>query len=123
MINIELDEEMDAPCPCQKCGNWFDQSDGTTSRKWYPNTIICESCGKEEEQEIETDEEIEELKTMIADAEWTIKDSNKRLKELGVLSASTPPVKEQWVCECENKTNGFTLVAGYSYCNTCGKRC
>jgi len=44
-------------------------------------------------------------------------------KMIAKLTASTPPVKEQWVCECENKTNGFTLVAGYSYCNTCGKRC
>ncbi len=26
-----------------------------------------------------------------------------------------------WLCECK-KEHGFTLVAGYSYCNNCGKR-
>ena len=27
----------------------------------------------------------------------------------------------EWVCECKRE-KGFTLVAGYSYCNNCGKR-
>lgn len=31
------------------------------------------------------------------------------------------PAEEHWVCECD-KPLGFTLVAGYSYCNKCGKR-
>lgn len=77
-------EEMEMPCPCQKCGEWFDLNDGCRSDKWYPNTVICETCGREEEKEIERDEEIQELKEAINDAEYTIKDSKERLKELGI---------------------------------------
>lgn len=74
--------EMEMPVPCQKCGEWFDLNDGYGSEKWYPNTVICESCHNEEEQEIEVDEEIEDLKNAIADAEFTIKESKQRLSEL-----------------------------------------
>ncbi len=77
------DEEMDMPCPCQKCGEWFDLNDGRGSQKWYPNTVICEKCAEEEEKEIERDEEITDLRNAISDAEITIRDSVSRLKELG----------------------------------------
>jgi hypothetical protein len=30
-------------------------------------------------------------------------------------------LEKGWVCECK-KEKGFTMVAGYSYCNNCGKR-
>jgi len=30
-------------------------------------------------------------------------------------------LEKEWVCECK-KEKGFTMVAGYSYCNSCGKR-
>lgn len=80
-------DNMEMPTPCQKCGNLFDLNDGTGSTKWFPNTIICESCGNEEEKEIERDEEIEELQNSLSDAEWTIKDCNKRLIELGAKPA------------------------------------
>ena len=77
-------EEMECPCPCQQCGDWFDLHDGYGSEKWFPNTVICEPCFREEEKEIERDEEIKELKDSIEDAEVTIRESKARLKELGV---------------------------------------
>lgn len=82
-------EEMEMPTPCQKCGVWFDLNDGARSDKWFPDTVICEQCGREEESEIEKDEEIEDLKNQISDAEWTIKDSIKRLEELGISHLHT----------------------------------
>ena len=84
MKNIELDEEMDMPTPCSKCGEWFDLNDGYGSKKWFPNTVICNSCHEEEEEEIERDEEIEELKNDLSDAEWTVKNCKERLAVLGV---------------------------------------
>ncbi len=73
---------MEMPCPCQRCGEWFDLNDGVGSDKWYPNTVICASCGRLEEKEIEIDEEIEELKEAISDAEFTKKESEERLIEI-----------------------------------------
>jgi peptide subunit release factor 1 (eRF1) len=85
MEDIELAEEMEMPCLCQHCGKWFDLNDGHGSEKWYPNTVICPTCGREEEAEIERDEEISELKDQIHDAVYTIEDDRRRLKELGVV--------------------------------------
>lgn len=76
-------DNMEMPTPCQQCGKWFDLNDGNTSQKWFPNTVICESCADEEEKEIERDEEIEDLKNAIGDAIITVKDSVSRLRELG----------------------------------------
>ena len=81
---IELDEEMEMPCPCQKCGDWFDLNDGHGSKKWFPHTVICKKCYREEEKEIERDEEIEDLKNQISDAEYTLKECRERLQKLGV---------------------------------------
>lgn len=82
MINIELDEEMEMPCPCQKCGEWFDLVDGYGSKKWFPKIVICERCHDEEEKEIEREEEIRDLKSQIDEAEFTIKEARARLAEL-----------------------------------------
>lgn len=85
MENFDFDDEtddMEMPCPCQKCGNWFDLNDGHGSKKWFPNTVICEDCSQIEDEEIERDEEIEDLLNTISDAEYTIKDAKERLKEL-----------------------------------------
>jgi hypothetical protein len=81
---MDFSEEMEMPTPCQKCGKWFDLNDGTGSAKWFPNTVICQKCGDEEEKEIECDEEIEDLKNSIDDAEFTIKEARGRLIELGI---------------------------------------
>lgn len=83
--------EMDMPTPCQRCGNIFELNDGRASEKWYPNTIICDSCDSEEEDEIQLDDEIEELKTDIEDAKITIKDNTERLLSLGVKITTTQP--------------------------------
>lgn len=77
-------ENMEMPTPCQKCGDIFELEEGTGSEKWFPNTIICEKCGNEEQKEIERDEEIEDLKIKLSDAEFDVKEYTKRLLELGV---------------------------------------
>ena len=73
---------MEMPTPCQKCGEIFDLNDGLTSEKWFPNTIICEPCGKIERAEIERDEEISALKEQIEEAEYTLKSARERLAEV-----------------------------------------
>lgn len=80
----EMDDEMEMPCPCQRCGKWFDLTDGIGSEKWYPETVICRECGQAEQIEIEKDEEIKELKEQIDDAKETIKDCRDRLMGLGI---------------------------------------
>ena len=77
-------EEFEMPTPCQSCGEIFDLHDGVASQKWFKNTMICEECGDVESSEIERDEEIEELKELIDEAIFTIKDAKQRLSELGV---------------------------------------
>ena len=84
MIDVELDEEMDMPCPCQRCGKWFDLNDGVGSEKWYPNTVICEDCGREEEKEIERDEQVEDLKSSLEDAVYTVNECRRELNKLGI---------------------------------------
>lgn len=79
-----IDEKFEMPTPCQKCNQIFDLNDGTGSVKWFPNTVICINCGSEEEKEIERDQEIEELKQQIDDANYTIKEARHRLIELGL---------------------------------------
>ena len=82
--DVELDEEMEMPCPCQKCGKWFDLNDGYGSEKWFPNTVVCKTCHREEEKEIERDEEIQDLKQELDDAVYTVNNCKKRLKEFGI---------------------------------------
>lgn len=79
------DHNMEMPTRCQKCGGWFDLNDGVGSEKWFPNTIICDECGREEEKEIERDEQIEDLKNSLSDAEFTVKECKEQLAKLGVL--------------------------------------
>jgi len=76
------DHNMEMPCPCQKCGGWFDLNDGRGSDKWFPDTVICEQCAEIEQKEIEIEEEISELKSEIEDAEYTIKTGKERMAEL-----------------------------------------
>lgn len=77
-----MEEEFEMPTPCQCCGDIFDLNDGIGSEKWYPGTVICETCARIEEKEIEIDDEIENCKNNLSDAEWTIKDETKNLEEL-----------------------------------------
>lgn len=82
-------DEMDMPCPCTNCGDYFDLHDGQGSEKWYPGTVLCSTCAQQEETEIETDEEIEDLKVELEEANWSLNDAQqtitrieKRLREL-----------------------------------------
>ena len=81
MFEEEWDEDS-MPCPCQKCDEWFDLPDGWKSDKWFPNTIICADCGREEEKEIELDNEIDDLKVLIENAEYDLKNGKARLEEI-----------------------------------------
>ena len=76
------DHNMEMPCQCQKCKGWFDLHDGVGSEKWAPGAIICEDCEAIERKEIEIEEEIEELKSEIEDAEYIISSGNARMAEL-----------------------------------------
>lgn len=82
---------MEMPSSCEKCGEVFELLDGLTSKKWFPNTIICESCGTAEEEEIDRDEEIAQLKEDIAEAEYTLLRDKARLAELEATKASSSP--------------------------------
>jgi len=75
-------EEMEMPCPCNKCGEWFDLTDGFGSRKWFPNVVICEECHKDENIEIEDDELEKSLLVNIANGE-NIRYSKSVLKSIG----------------------------------------
>lgn len=84
-------DEMDMPCSCNHCGNWFDLQDGQRSEKWNTGTVICETCAQEEETEIELDEEIEDLKEELEEAKDAVDEATqaiyriqKRLNELKV---------------------------------------
>lgn len=86
MAYENADENMEMPTPCQKCGGWFDLLDGCGSEKWFPNTVICESCSNIEEQEIELENDIDDLKREMEDAEFTLKDGKERLVQLSVIN-------------------------------------
>jgi hypothetical protein len=80
-MKIENDE-FEMPTPCEHCGNIFDLNDGYGSEKWHKGITICQLCYELEEQEMGRDEEIEDLKNQISDAEITIKYAKERLAEL-----------------------------------------
>jgi hypothetical protein len=75
-------ENMETPCPCEHCGEWFDLQDGYGSEKWHPNIVICKKCHLEEEAEIENDEEIEGLVESLSEAQWSVKHDTKELAKL-----------------------------------------
>jgi hypothetical protein len=83
MIPEECDD-MEMPTPCQRCGDIFDLNDGRESEKWYPGTVICETCAGEETVEVEQDTFIEALEDELEDAIWTVNDCHKRLKQLSI---------------------------------------
>lgn len=89
----EDDDEMDMPTPCMKCGKIFDLNDGVGSEKWFPNTVICEKCGNEEEAEIERDEEIKEMKDGLSDAKYNVNFYTKELKRLGISDDEISKIK------------------------------
>lgn len=80
---FEDEDEDFMPVPCQRCNKIFDLNDGFVSEKWYPNTVICRTCNKKEEEEIEQEDEIEECLSAIEDAKWTINNCVERLRAVG----------------------------------------
>lgn len=81
---LEDDETngMEMPTVCVVCKGWFDLNDGVGSTK-HKDIVICQDCGRKEDDEFEKAEEIGELLISAEDAQYTLKDANKRLKELG----------------------------------------
>lgn len=74
--------EMEMPTPCQKCGNIFDLNDGVGSGKWFPNTIICETCGIKEDKIVELESELEAVKLDLENAKWDVTHYGKRVDEI-----------------------------------------
>lgn len=79
---MEETDEMEMPCPCSKCGEWFDLTDGFGSKKWFPNIVICEPCYQDEKIEIEDDELEQRLLTNIANRE-NVRYAKSVLKSIG----------------------------------------
>lgn len=78
---------MEMPTPCNNCGELFDLHDGKVSPRYPPvgadRIIICESCADKEQEEVDREEEIAELKEQIADYEYTLNAARERLAEIG----------------------------------------
>lgn len=77
--------EDDCPIVCEECGGMLDLYDAVKHPRSDKSIVICEGCADEIEKQIEREEEIEELKTQISDAEDTIRECKKRLSELSSL--------------------------------------
>lgn len=139
MKTMEDTDSMEMPVPCQKCGGWFDLTEGYGSEKWFPNTVICETCFHLEEQEIEIDEEIVECQDYISDAKITIQDNEKRLRQLGIIPIGNwisvkdklPEFEEEVLCfqpskiwaeYCETPPTKPRVIAGYLFQLESGKR-
>lgn len=73
---------MEMPCRCEFCGTCFDLNDGFISEKWSENSMICETCKEEENQEIEREERISELELEIEEVENCLRDWKRELKLL-----------------------------------------
>lgn len=108
MTKEEMENEMEMPTPCVHCGVIFDLNDGYGSEKWHKDIVICEKCFREEELELDRDDEIEDLCLQISDAEWTIKDANKRLLELGYAAAQQNADLGGWV-KCSEELPEFDV--------------
>ncbi len=51
-----MENEMEMPCPCEDCGDWFDLNDGYPKRG--TNRIICQDCHQREENNTVTIESL-----------------------------------------------------------------
>ncbi len=91
---MEYLENIEEPTQCIHCKNWFELSDGYESVKWHPEITICNNCNDAETKEMEIDEEVEDLKSDLEQAEYTVVHCRKRLKELGVTLPETKA--EKW---------------------------
>jgi hypothetical protein len=89
--------EFEMPTPCTECGEIFELHDGRPNpRSIY--VVICAGCADKADEEVERDEEIEEIRREIEDAEYdmqiaseTIRGAKDRLRELGI----DPEVKKE----------------------------
>lgn len=72
---------MEMPTPCNSCEKLFDLPDGKTS-PYNRKIIICAACADKEQAEYDREDEIQELKYKIEDAEYTLKTAKERLLEL-----------------------------------------
>lgn len=84
--------ELEMPTPCEECGEVFDLHDG--HRHPSRNIVICAECANRLQQEADREEEIENLKEEIQEAQWTIENARKRLAELGAGMTKDEILKE-----------------------------
>lgn len=95
---------MEEPTVCINCGDLFELSEGHWSDKWHPDISICKKCSAEEQKENQKDEEIEDLKANLSDAESTIERYRIRLQELGV---DLPETKAEKWDKLDNKISEY----------------
>lgn len=82
--NMEDDfEELQACFPCLRCSKSFSLDDERHSKKWYPNSTMCDKCYSEEAKEIEEDERWETINNEISNALYDL-ENEENLK--GMLS-------------------------------------
>ena len=101
---------MEMPTPCERCGDLFDLLDGKSSPRnpsFGAGIIICEGCADKEQEEIDREEEIQELKDQVADAEYSLREAKTRLVELGV---SSDDKRERHLTPCVAGTFGHSLM-------------
>lgn len=76
-------EFMECPCMCH-CGNWFDQTDGHSSKyrnSSWGNDLVCDDCHEKEEQRHELEEQILDVEIEIGNYN-NVRKNKKFLKEL-----------------------------------------
>ena len=71
-----MEENFEMPTPCQHCGEIFDLNDGYGSEKWYPDIVICETCYREEEAEIDEDDRWETINIDVSNALYEVEQEN-----------------------------------------------
>ncbi len=74
----EPNEYMDMPCQCD-CGLWFDLNDGHRINS-KPNQVVCGECAESEKADEEKEQEIENFKSALDDAYFTIKDTGEAFR-------------------------------------------
>jgi len=92
----EPNEGMEAPCMCD-CEKWFDLDEGYSNPRGN-NVVVCKECYDRIEQEISNEEEIDDLLSTLADAEYTVKDCKEQLAKLNYKPSEQPataPVEAQ----------------------------
>lgn len=88
-------DEDDMPCMCSVCDGWFDLTDGMANPR-KDNEVICARCATEIQKDVDKEEEIDNWKTVLSEAQYEVKDAIKELIQLGCKEFVKPKV----ICYC-----------------------